>query len=123
MILTYEDIYLHQSLLKQMILRLLPEAYCCIIMEKFIFDEMMAMNIKGIATVVIGIHSVPYSNSTTKQVMDIYNNGAVRPLNALGTLIEGVVYEFLFTKVVTEKERYKYRIGLIKQELIERVLV
>jgi len=123
MSLSYDDIYIHQPLLKQMILTLLPEAYCCIIMEKFLFDDTMTMNIRAIASVIIGIHSAVNSNSTTMQVMDIYNNGAVRPLNALGTLIEGAVYEFLFTKVVNEKERYKHRMCLIKRELIERTLV
>lgn len=111
--ITYEDLYIHQSLLKNMVKVIWPDAFCCMLMEKFTGGDY-----KVIATVILCVRLYPNINSTTMQVVDIYKDGFVHVLNTLGSSIEGVVYDWLLYKVVSEKERYSNRMDLLKRDIV-----
>lgn len=113
--LTYDDLYCHQDILKNLMKVATPNLYSCYIWGANDYCS-LSKNTSEIANIFLGIRDKP-GNFTTKNVAAIYADGQIQT-DFLTE--EQLRYMHMWLRFITpQQKRYDERISQIKDELLE----
>jgi len=116
---TYDDLIIHQDILKRLLLNYDTSLLSCHIMENDTF--VLENGVQSIATIMLGSR-IPFRNFNVRQVANISKNGLIYYYDkSVSRDIYAIINLWLLSYVSSAITRHHFRNGMIKDELIETV--